>query len=430
MASSNLIEPVNTIVVDSVSSSNSFDPGPNWRLRFWTIFFGQTLSLVGSALTQFVLLWWITDTAGSVSALATAGLAALLPQALLSPLGGTFADRYSRRVLMIAADAISALCMLALIALFLTGRIELWHVYSMMFVRSAMQAFQTPSVSASVAMLVPRSFLPRAAGLSQAMQGMTLVGAAPLGALAISVMPLGWALSIDVATALLACLPLLIYRIPQAFNANRTGLSGIWSEFREGLHLVWSHPGLRSLYALIGGVVLVIMPSFTLVPLLVKEHFGGGAPEVALIEGLAGAGMVLGGLVVALFAPRKQVSWILWGFATSCFALALTGLMPVNLFGLAVAWWMLSGLTFILGDAPLTALLQGIIPNHLQGRAFSLLNMVMGLAAPVGLALTTPLGELIGVRWLFVVIGVLGGLICLTGFLSVAVRGLGDGINQ
>ena len=134
MASSNLIEPVNTIVVDSVYSSDSFDPGPNWRLRFWTIFFGQTLSLVGSALTQFVLLWWITDTAGSVSALATAGLAALLPQALLSPLGGTFADRYSRRVLMIAADAISALCMLVLIALFLTGRIELWHVYSMMFV--------------------------------------------------------------------------------------------------------------------------------------------------------------------------------------------------------------------------------------------------------------------------------------------------------
>ncbi len=331
---------------------------------------------------------------------------------------------------MVTADTISALCMLVLIALFLTERIELWHVYLMMFVRSAMQALQTPAASASVAMLVPRSFLPRAAGLSQAMQGVTLVAAAPLGALAISVMPLGWALSIDVATALLACLSLLIYRIPQAFNGNRTGLSGIWSEFREGLYLIWNHPGLRRLYALMGAVVLVIMPSFTLVPLLVKEHFGGGAPEVALIEGLAGGGMVLGGLVVASFAPRKQVSWILWGFATSCFALALTGVMPANLFGLAVAWWMVSGLTFILGDAPLTALLQSSIPNHLQGRAFSLLNMVMGLAAPVGLALTTPLGELIGVRWLFVVIGVLGGLICLMGFLSVAVRRLGDGIDH
>ena len=147
--------------------------------------------------------------------------------------------------------------------------------------------------------------------------------------------------------------------------------------------------------------MLVISPSFTLFPLLVKEHFDGGVPKVALIEELAGCGMVLGGLIVALIAPRKQVSWIVWGFATSCFALALTGLMPVNLFNLAVAWWKFSGLTFILGDASLTALSHGSIPNHLQGRAFSLLNMVIGLAAPVGLALTTPLDELSGGRWLF-----------------------------
>ncbi|MEQ4191964.1 MFS transporter, partial [Pseudomonas syringae] len=82
-----------------------------------------------------------------------------------------------------------------------------------------------------------------------------------------------------------------------------------------------------------------------------------------------------------------------------------------------------------LGDAPMTALLQGTIPNHLQGRGLSLLNMVMGLAAPLGLALTTPLGELIGVRWLFVFTGVLGGLICLMGFFSSAVRRLEDGTH-
>jgi len=68
-----------------------------------------------------VLLWWITDTTGSVSALATAGMAALLPQAVLGPFGGVLADRYNRRILMIAADSISALCMLVLIALFLTA---------------------------------------------------------------------------------------------------------------------------------------------------------------------------------------------------------------------------------------------------------------------------------------------------------------------
>lgn len=400
------------------------DPGPRWRLRFWMIFSGQALSLVGSALTQFVLLWWITDTTGSVSALATAGMAALLPQALLSPLGGTFADRYSRRLLMIAADVISALCMAVLIVLFLTERIELWHAYVMMFIRSAMQAFQTPAATASMAMLVPRDFLPRAAGLNQSLQSFTVVAAAPLGALAISVMPMGWALGIDVGTALLGIVPLLVFRIPQLRAAGARGIGGIWTEFREGLTLVWGHPGLRRLYGLLGAVVLVIMPSFALLPLLIKEHFNGGAPQVALMEGLAGIGMVLGGMVVAALAPRRQVPWVLWGFAASCLTLALTGLVPGQLFGVAVAWWVLSGFTFILGNAPLTALLQATIPNQLQGRALSLLAMAMGLAAPVGLALATPLGEWIGIRWLFVLMGVAGTLVSLAGFLSPPLRKL------
>ncbi|AUH01497.1 MFS transporter [Prodigiosinella confusarubida] len=405
------------VPMDQPKPEGNIDPGPYWRIRFWAIFSGQALSLLGSALTQFVLLWWITDTTGSVSALATAGMAALLPQALLSPLGGTFADRYSRRLLMIGADVISALCMLVLIVLFLTQRIELWHLYTMMFIRSAMQAFQAPAAAASMSMLVPHSFLSRAAGLNQTLQALTLVAAAPLGALAISVMPLGWALSIDVSTALLGIVPLLIFSIPQAC-AGMNASSSIWREFREGLQLVWSDPGLRRLYGLLGIVVLVTMPSFMLVPLLVKEYFAGGAPQVALMEGLEGIGMVLGGLVVAASAPRRKMPWILWGFTASCFSLALTALVPPTLFGVAIAWWVVSGFTFILGDAPLTALLQSTIPNHLQGRVLSLLNTVMGLAAPIGLAISTPLGELIGIRWLFVLMGVLGGLVCLTGFLS------------
>ena len=128
-----------------------------WRVRFWSIWTGQALSLVGSALTQFVLLWWITDTTGSVAALSLAGTMALLPQALLGPLGGTLADRLSRRTLILVADSVTALCMVVLIALFATDSVQLWHVYTLMFVRSSMQAFQSPAASASTAMLVPPS---------------------------------------------------------------------------------------------------------------------------------------------------------------------------------------------------------------------------------------------------------------------------------
>lgn len=399
------------------------DPGKGWELRYWMIFGGQASSMIGSALTQFVLLWWITDTTGSISALATAGLFALLPQALLGPLGGTFADRYNRRLIMIIADVISALCMVVLITLFLTDSVELWHLYTMMAIRSSMQAFQGPAASASTAMLVPQSFLARAAGFNQTLMGIMTVAAAPMGALAISVMPIGWALSIDVFTALLGVVPLLIFSIPQVMvdKADRVGL---WREFREGVSLVWNNGGLRRLYGLVTITVLVIMPAFTLVPLLVKEHFGGGAPQVAIIESFGGAAMIAGGMLVAAIAPKRLVLWVVLGFGISSLTLAGLALAPADQFWLGVFWWAVSAITFIMGNAPLMTLIQTTVPNKLQGRVLSLLSTVIALSAPVGLAIATPLGELIGVRWLFVGMGLLSGVVCLLGLLSPVIRGM------
>jgi DHA3 family macrolide efflux protein-like MFS transporter len=406
------------------NQETSFDPGPHWRTRFWSVFGGQALSLIGSALTQFVLLWWITDTTGSVSALATAGLVALLPQALLGPVGGALADRYSRRFLMIASDTVSALCMIVLIVLFLSDRVELWHVYTMMFIRSAMQAFQSPAAAASTAMLVPQTFIPRAAGLNQSLQGVMLVAAAPLGALALSAMPIGYALAIDVVTALLGVVPLLVFTIPQARAVK--GVTTFWKEIQDGFDVVWHNPGFLRLYGLMAVVVMCVMPSFTLVPLLVKEHFGGGVSEVALMEGLAGAGMLAGGLLAALIAARRKVLWILGGFAVSSFLLGLVGFAPRNMLWLAIAFWALSGTAYILGNAPMTALIQTTVPNHLQGRVLSLLTTVMALAAPIGLAVASPLGDLIGIRWLFVAMGCASGIITLFGFTSQSIRNLGS----
>jgi DHA3 family macrolide efflux protein-like MFS transporter len=393
------------------------DLGPNWRIRFWSVFGGQALSLIGSALTQFVLLWWITDTTGSVSALATAGLVALLPQALLGPIGGALADRYSRRFLMIASDTVSAACMSVLIVLFTSDSVELWHVYLMMFIRSAMQAFQTPAAAASTAMLVPQTFIPRAAGLNQSLQGVMLVAAAPLGALALSAMPIGYALAIDVFTALLGIVPLLLFKIPQTRVADLQ-TSNIWGEIREGFDVVWGNPGFKRLYALMAIVVMCVMPSFTLVPLLVKEHFAGGAFEVALMEGLAGLGMVIGGALAAVIAAKRKVLWTLWGFAASSFLLGMVGFAPADMLWVAVVFWALSGTAYILGNAPMTALIQTTVPNHLQGRVLSLLTTVMALAAPIGLAAASPLGEIIGIRWLFVAMGFASGIITLCGFAS------------
>jgi DHA3 family macrolide efflux protein-like MFS transporter len=408
--------PADPAVEDTVPPP-AYHPGPHWKLRYFSIFGGQSLSLIGSALTQFVLMWWITDMTDSVAARAIAGVAALLPQALLAPLGGTLADRYSRRLLMIVTDLISALCMLVLIALFASGGVALWHIYLAMFMRSAAQAFQMPAASASVAMLVPPGFLQRASGLSQMMVGVVTIAAAPLGALAMSLMPVGWALGIDVFTAVLGIVPLLFFVVPQQF-LPKDERRGLWREFKDGVALVWGDSGLRNLYGLLAGVVLLLMPGFTLVPLLIKTHFGGGAPEVAVLQGLAGIGMILGGVIATIFVPRRAMRRAIFALIVANLGLMAAGLVPGNLFWIATVFWAVASVALVIGNTPMVAILQAVVPNHLQGRVFSLLSMMMGAGAPIGLAIATPVGEAIGVRWLFVVAGLLGALLCFAGLFS------------
>ncbi len=394
------------------------DVSGNWKPRFFTIWIGQALSLIGSALTQFVLLWWITKTTESSSALAIAGMMGLLPQALLGPLGGTLADRLSRRTIMITADSISAIAMIVMVYLFSSNQIQLWHIYTLMFLRSSMQAFQAPAAAASTSLLVPTEWLPRVAGMNQAMQGIMTIAAAPLGALALAFLPFQGALMIDVVTAVLGITPLLFYAIPQPKRLE-TEKTSVWTDFREGVSYVAQRRGLWMLYGLLGLVVLTVMPTFALTPLLVKQHFGGGVNEVAIMEGLAGIGMIAGGVLIT-FHPlfKKRIITLLISFAISCGTVALTALAPSNALWLATIWWTLSGITFSTGNAPMMAILQTTVPNQIQGRVLSLMNTVMGLAGPIGLAIAGPLGDALGVRSVFIIGGVLSAIVCVLGFFS------------
>ena len=404
-----------------MNPSNTLEiaPSSNWQPRFWSIWIGQALSLIGSSLTQFVLLWWITSTTNSASALAIAGVMALLPQALLGPLGGTLADRLPRRLIMIVSDSITALCMIVLVLLFSSNTVQIWHIYVLMFIRSSMQAFQSPAASASTANLVPNSWLPRVAGLNQSLQGIMTIAAAPLGALALAWLPLQGALMIDVVTAILGITPLLFYSIPQPKETqNKT--SSVWNDFREGVRFVARDRGLLTLYTILGLVILTLMPTFSLTPLLVKQHFGGGINEVALMEGLSGVGMIVGGVLISIFPAKRPILILMVSFVVSCGTVALTALAGSNAFWLAIVWWVVSGLTFSTGNAPMMSVLQTVVPNHMQGRVLSLMSTIMGLAGPIGLAIAAPLGEAFGVRSVFIGGGVLSALVCLLALFSPA----------
>ncbi|WP_213938234.1 MFS transporter [Pseudomonas sp. dw_612] len=398
-------------------------PGAAWRLRFWTVFVGQRCSLIGGALAQFVLSWWIAGDSGSTGALAAMSVMAMLPAALLGPLGGLLADRYNRRLIMISAGLMRALCMVVLMALFFAQLAELWHVGLLLLIRGLMSVLQQSAASASVSMLVPRRFLARAAGLDQVIAGVSMIGAAPLGALMLSFMPLGYILGVDLLVTLVGIISVLVYRVPQEPAPSTVGTHP-WGLLREGLQVIWSDRGLRHLHLLLAAVSICTVPAFTLMLLLVKEHFAGSAIQVAQFSSANSLGMIAGGLLVGVLSPRKRVGWVLGGFAASCLMMGLTALLPRELFWLAIGCWLLCGVAFALSDALFVTLLQLRVSSTLQGRVLSIFNTLLGLAGPIGLAFATILDGVIGVRWVFVAMGLTGTLIVLLGLHSKAISSL------
>lgn len=138
---------------------------------FFIIWIGQAGSLLGSQLVRFALVWWLTKATGSATALALASLAALLPQIVIGPFAGALVDRWSRKLIMIAADAMIALATLVLAVLFWLNVATVWHIYALLLIRSTGAAFHWPAMQASTSLLVPEQQLPRVGGLNQALSG-------------------------------------------------------------------------------------------------------------------------------------------------------------------------------------------------------------------------------------------------------------------
>ncbi len=392
-----------------------------WQGRFFGIWMGQAFSILGSGIVQFALVWWLTRTTGSATVLAVATLVAVLPAAILGPLAGTLVDRWNRRLVMILADGFVALASVGLAVSFLTGSVQIWHVYLVMVARSLGEAFHWPAMLASTTLMVPQKHLSRIAGLNQAIQGSLNVVSPPIGALLLSVLPMPGVMAVDVATAALAITPLLLVSIPQpARSPDQEGASGssVWHEFMEGLRYVGRLPGVIALLVIFSLANFLLVPSTSLLPLLVTDHFGGGAVQLGWMESVWGIGLVLGGLGLGMWGGfRRKVATTLMGLVLAGAACLWVGLVPASGFTLAVVGMGLLGLSNPLINGPVTAAMQALIPPDMQGRVFTVLRSLATIAMPLGLAVAGPVADAVGGRAWWVV----GGAGCVVmGLVSFA----------
>ncbi|MCB0014801.1 MAG: MFS transporter [Anaerolineales bacterium] len=391
-----------------------------WQARFFTIWGGQAISIVGTQLVQFALIWYLTVATRSATVLATAAMVGTLPQVLLGPFVGTLVDRWDRRRVMILADSIITFFTIVLVLQFALNEVTIWQIYLVMFVRSLAGSFHSNAMNASTSLLVPVEQLTRIQGLNQMLNGGLNVISAPLGALLLGILPIQGVLLIDVGSALFAIVPLCFIRVPQpertvAGQGSIAGQATVWQEFQAGYRYFLGWPGLLLVGLMTIGINFTIIPAFSLLPLLVKDFFGGDAVQLSWVESAMGIGMLIGGAGLGIWGgfERKMLTSMLglmgMGIGTLMMAIA-----PASALLLVVAAALCVGIMTPLTMGPFFAVIQSAVEPGMQARITTLLSSVGGIMAPIGLMIAGPVADLTGLKtWFF-----LGGSLCV--LMSVA----------
>lgn len=360
-----------------------------WKRRAAVIWAGQAFSYLSTAAASFSVMWFVTESTASPAALAAAGTASLLPAALLSPLGGVAADRHRRKFVIIVADGIAGLLSLAMAFAFAAGVVALPLVIAILAVRSAATAFHGPALSAMMPQIVPESRLMGVNALDQMLISGAGIAGPVLGALLYSGFGLPAVLFLDAACAAIACLCLLMARIPAHRRTAGFGLAGVWNDMGDGLSCVWRERGVRTLMLVEMLALAFLSPLGSLEPLMVYEVFGGGSWEASFVEAASGIGLLVGsGVAMGL-------------------ALAGCGLLPANGYPVFVALFGLVGAGMGVYMAPVMPLVQRRVPESRLGRAMGVYSSGVLLASPVGLALSGPAAAVVGIAPWFVACGAL-----------------------
>ncbi len=404
-----------------------------WRLRFFTFWSAQAVSMIGSSLTQFALVWWLTEKTGSATILATSTLVAMLPGIVIGPIAGVLVDRWNRKRVINIADGVSALVAFILALLFWQNLIEVWHIYVAMFVRSVAGSFQFPAVQSSTSLMVPDDQLARVQGLNQMLQGISMIVAPPLGALLLSLLPFASIMAVDIFTALLAIVLVLIIRIPQPQQADSkpNTLRSVWQDFRQGVQYIFSWPGLIGIMIISSLLNLLLTPAFSLMPILVTNHLQGGAVQLAWINTTFGVGVIIGGALLGIWGGfKRKITTSMFGLLGMAIGVLLIGFAPFAGF-----WWVITGSAFVgvmnpITNGPVFAVLQSVVAPEIQGRVFTVIGSMSMLMSPIGLAIAGPLSDRFGVQIWYRVGGFVTLLMILLIYATPAIYNLEDQMKR
>jgi len=383
----------------------------NYRLYF----FGQMVSLLGSWLQSVAQAWLVYRLTGSSFQLGLVVFIGQVPLLFLSPIGGLIADRYPRRWVVVATQAISMLLAFVLAVLTLWGHVQLWEILAVAGLQGIINAIDVPTRQALVSEIVDTDNLLNAVALNSSIFSNASSVAPLIAGFLVATIGEGWCFAINGATYLAVIAGLLMMRLEE--HKRDRGPQSALSRVREGFHFVHDTAPIRRILVALALVSLLGAPFTVLMPIFAGKILHAGPRGLGLLMSANGVGSLIGSL---LLASRRGLTglgrWIVFGSAGLGAALILFSLS--RSFALSLLILGAVGFCMFYQITVSNALIQAMSPNALRGRVIAILSMLILGVVPFGALLAGFLAEHFGAPLTVAV----GGLACVAGAVLCAVN--------
>ncbi|MFX0149604.1 MAG: MFS transporter [Candidatus Hodarchaeota archaeon] len=414
---------------------NSVEIEHQTNLKGYIIFLiGQWISILGSNIVQFGIIWFLTIETGSPFVLALGQFLGFAPFILVTPVAGVFIDRWSRKKVIMFVDFVQAFLGLVLILIFASGLFSALEMVVVIlvitFFRGIFGAFHTAGVDTLLPLLVPKKHLSRINGINYLANGAILIVGPIIGAIALEFFHLKDLLWLDVVTFLIAIIPTAIIFIPKitrVIQEDRVKPS-FRAEFTEGLTFIRENSALLALLVVFTSANFFISPLFTQLPIVITAIHFGEAEHLALLFALQQAGLIIGSTIMSTWKGfSNHARGVFIGIFIMYLGIGIFALAPPGTYLVLAIGILFTGFALPLANVSSETIWAKTVPKELLGRVYAVRRTVAQISGPVSILLSGFLAEFIGVIPILLMCSVLGIFILgyswfFTAFPSVELR--------
>jgi len=416
---------------------------------FSVVWLGQLVSMTGSGMTRFALTIWVWQETGEATALAIVAIFSFAPAIFFSPIAGAIVDRVSRKRIMIASDLAAGLSTVALLILFSTGHLEIWHLWAAGFFASAFESFQFPAYSAAITTMIEKKHYTRANAMLGMVQSASMIIAPALAGALLVLLGINGIMIIDIVTFLFAIGTLLLVVIPDPVETavGRASRGTLLQESVFGFRYIFSNRSLLGLLLIFFTTNLTFGLTMILLAPMILLRTGDNAAILGTIMMMFGIGGVVGGLVIAAWGGfKRRIHGVLLGLVF----LSIFGQIVIGV-GQSIQVWAV-GAFLALFFMPLVngssqAIWQAKVTPDIQGKVFATRRLIAQISSPVAMIMGGRLadavfepamasggkfarffqplvgsGEGSGIALLFIFAGFVGVAAALIGYLVPVIR--------